>query len=101
MSEVNNSYQSCSRLRNVDSFAQPLNLSLDKEGSKVFTTVSGAMTNIFLKIVVLVYAGFKVNSMIERQGVKITQMLTENYYTESKKFTADQGLFLAFALDVG
>ena len=101
MSEVYHSNQSCSRLRNVDSFAQPLNLSLDKEGSRVLTTALGAMTNIFLKVVVLVYAGFKANSMIERQGIKITQMSTDNFYTDFDKFTAEQGLFLAFALNVG
>ena len=55
-------------------------MSIDKHGIKRLSTVSGAIVNIMVSLVVLAYAGYKVTFLVERKGTKVTHSVVENAY---------------------
>ena len=91
--------QSCKKLKKLDKYGDQFRLSLDSRGTKQLSSVSGAITNILLKLVVVAYASYKLSFLLERKGVNIRQRLDEKHYTSSDLFTAKQGFFVAFSID--
>ena len=56
--------KSCKRVQQLDKFGDSFKLGLDKNGTKMFATLPGAIASIALKLVVIAYACYKMTFLL-------------------------------------
>ena len=65
----------------------------------VLRSKMGALCSLILAITLITYAVYKMIIMTERKNVDILSALQENHFDDSYRFTADQGLNIAVAVN--
>ena len=75
---------SCSkRLIKIDSFGQPFRFTLPDK-SREFQTVPGSICTIFMFMMLLIFAGYKTNVLIERREYSVLQEVFEYHYDSAQ-----------------
>ena len=59
------------KVKGLDNFGQSFKFRLGTSGETEVKSCCGAMLSIFVSVVMLVYAGYKFNFLIERKGASI------------------------------
>ena len=66
--------------------------------TKIFKTVPGAICTLILLLTLAVYAGYKINTLVQKSQYRILSEEYEFHYTATDKFTTESGFAIAAAI---
>lgn len=91
----------CSRLTQraliLDSYGRPFLFMLPNHNQR-YKSILGSMCTVFILSIVLIYAIYKYELLVDKEESRIQKTLQENYFGEDTKFTSTDGFNVAFAL---
>ena len=85
------------KVKGLDKFGQSFQFGFGPSGETKVKSLCGAMLSILVSIVMLVYAGYRFNFLLEKEGATIVQTIKEQHYTADDEFAAAQGFMFVAA----
>ena len=93
-----NGFEKCQKgTLKLDLYKQPFRLLLPDEKDE-YRTFAGALLTVITVIIVLVYAGFKLQTLLDYKDYKVQQKVFDDYYNVEIPLTPDDGLMIAAAV---
>ena len=85
------------KLLDVDKFGQSYGLHLD-QGKEALPSKMGTFCSFLLPLILIAYAGYKVNILQGKKSVDILQAVNKHYFDDEYTFGAKQGLDIAIGV---
>ena len=76
------------KIKGLDQFGQSFQFRLDSSGETQIKSMFGAILTVVSKVIMLLFVGYKLNLLIERDGATILQTVKDNFYSSDDDFTA-------------
>lgn len=81
----------------LDSYGRPFLFMLPNSKQR-YKSILGSMCTVFIISVVLIYAVYKYQLLIDKEESRVQKTLEENYFDEDHTFSTTQGFNVAFSL---
>ena len=94
--------QKCGKLQqkfvDSDRFSQSFTFNLDGDGTAELPSAAGALLGILIFVLLVAYAGYKMDSVVQRLGFQLTTTQKEDFFGPNDVFGSKQGLAVAFQI---